>query len=119
MDVLNKISQKLKYSVHSNNRDIVVATCINRLNELLKFTVDKEEIFIIKHLLCELSKQLNTDIPFKLKNECVNCNVCDLVRYLYKDKPIPKLPLLRLLLENSDNLLWEDETLILLEQQNK
>ena len=65
MDTINLINQKLKYSVNSNNRDVIVAVCINSLNKLLKTSTDEEEIFVIKHILCELSKQLNTGIPFK------------------------------------------------------
>lgn len=119
MDAINRINQKLKYSINSNKRDVVVATCINSLNKLLRVATDEEEIFVIKHLLCELSKQLNTDVPFKLNNECISCKVCDLINYIHKDKLIPKMPWLRLLLENGSNLYWEDNTLILLEQQNR
>lgn len=118
MDTINLINQKLKYSVNSNNRDVIVAVCINSLNKLLKTSTDEEEIFVIKHILCELSKQLNTDIPFKINNECDSLK-CDLINYIYKDKLIPKMPLLRVLLENGYNLYWEDDTLILLEQQNR
>ena len=94
-----------------------MAICINRLNQLLKTTRDEEEIFMIKHMLCELSKHLNTNIPFKLKNICDVCCISNIVKFIYKDKLIPKLPRLRLLLEDSSDLLWEDETLILLEKQ--
>lgn len=116
MNIIDKINQKLKHSINYNKRDVIVAICINSLNQLLSATQDEKEIFIIKHMLCELSKQLNTNVPFKLKNKCIDCYTCDILKYVYKNKLIPKLPQLRMLLENSDDLLWEDETLILLEK---
>lgn len=115
----SKTNSILKTNILRNNRDVVATIVYNELTDLLEFSntssvttpIDSE---ILKRYLHQVKPQLYSGIPMKLKPYCIKCGCGNgYFRGLYDPY------VLALLTEDADPWLWEDNGVVLLEQQKE
>ena len=115
----SKTNTILKTNILRNNRDVVATIVYNELTDLLEFSntssvttpIDSE---ILKRYLHQVKPQLYSGIPMKLKPYCIKCGCGNgYFRGLYDPY------VLALLTEDADPWLWEDNGVVLLEQQKE
>lgn len=67
---MNRVYNKIKYSISINNRDVVAAICVNELNKLIQLVEFVQDRQMLKELINHCERQIDIDIPMQLQDMC-------------------------------------------------